>query len=99
MRVLAGSRLASRRDKRLLYPLQAGLDCSALYAFARQWRPQVAHFFLPGPYLLGAPVAMAAQIPIKVMSRRSLAQFNGGTAKEANVTGFPRVRRSLPAST
>ena len=59
----------------LLYPLQAGLDCSALYSFARQWRPQIAHFFLPGPYLLGAPVAMAAQIPIKIMSRRSLAHY------------------------
>lgn len=75
IRVLTGSRVASRREKRLLYPLQAGLDCSALYAFARQWRPHVAHFFLPGPYLLGAPVAIAAQIPIKVMSRRSLAHY------------------------
>ena len=75
VRVLAASRLANRREKPLLYPLQAGLDCSALYAFARQWRPQVAHFFLPGPYLLGTPVAVAAQIPIKVMSRRSLAHY------------------------
>jgi glycosyltransferase involved in cell wall biosynthesis len=76
VRVFTGSRIASRREKRLLYPLQAGLDCSALYALARQWRPSVAHFFLPGPYLLGAPVAMAAQIPIKVMSRRSLAHYH-----------------------
>ena len=75
VRVLTASRFANRREKRLLYPLQAGLDCSALYAFARQWRPQIAHFFLPGPYLLGAPVAMAAQIPIKIMSRRSLAHY------------------------
>ena len=89
VRVLTGSRLASRREKRLLYPLQAGLDCSALYNFARQWRPHVAHFFLPGPYLLGAPVAMAAQVPIKVMSRRSLAHY------QRNWLGARHVERLL----
>ena len=89
VRVLAASRLANRREKRLLYPLQAGLDCSALYAFARQWRPHVAHFFLPGPYLLGTPVAMAAQIPIKVMSRRSLAHY------QQNWRGARHVERLL----
>jgi glycosyltransferase involved in cell wall biosynthesis len=73
--VLTASLFASRSRKRFLYPLQAGLDCSALYAYARHWRPQVAHFFLPRPYLLGAPVAMAAHIPIKIMSRRSLAHY------------------------
>jgi glycosyltransferase involved in cell wall biosynthesis len=75
IRVVTASRLANRRRQRLLYPLQAGLDCRALYAFAREWRPQVAHFFLPGPYLLGTPVAIAAQVPVKVMSRRSLAHY------------------------
>ncbi len=89
VRVLAASRLANRREKRLLYPLQAGLDCSALYAFARQWRPHVAHFFLPGPYLLGTPVAVAAQIPIKVMSRRSLAHY------QQNWRGARHVERLL----
>ena len=89
VRVLTASRVASRRTKRLLYPLQAGLDCSALYAFARQWRPCIAHFFLPGPYLLGAPVAMAAQIPIRVMSRRSLAHY------QQNWMGARHVERLL----
>ena len=89
VRVHAASRLANRREQRLLYPLQAGLDCSALYAFARQWRPQVAHFFLPGPYLLGTPVAMAAQIPIKIMSRRSLAHY------QQNWMGARHIERLL----
>src|SRR4029079_11017061 len=89
VRVLTASPLANRRKKHLLYPLQAGLDCSALYAFARQWRPQVAHFFLPGPYLLGTPVAVAAQIPIKLMSRRSLAHY------QRNWRGARRVERLL----
>jgi len=89
VRVVAASRLASRRQKRLIYPLQAGLDCSALYAYARHWHPQVAHFFLPGPYLLGAPVTMAAHIPIKIMSRRSLAHY------QRNWLGAQRLERML----
>jgi glycosyltransferase involved in cell wall biosynthesis len=89
VRVLTGSRVANRREKRLLYPLQAGLDCSALYNFARQWRPHIAHFFLPGPYLLGAPVAMAARVPIKVMSRRRLAHY------QRNWMGARRLERLL----
>jgi glycosyltransferase involved in cell wall biosynthesis len=89
IRVLAATRLASRRRRRLLYPLQAGIDCTALYSFARRWRPHIAHFFLPGPYLLGAPVAIAAQIPVKIMSRRSLAHYQG------NWVGARQVERLL----
>ena len=41
----------------------------------RRWRPHIAHFYLPGPYLIGANVAIAARIPIKIMSRRSLSDY------------------------
>src|SRR5262245_4853690 len=43
-----------------------------LYALLRRWRPDIAHFYLPGPYLVGTPAATIAGIPIKIMSRRSL---------------------------
>lgn len=43
-----------------------------LYSSMRRLRPAIVHFFLPKAYLVGAPVAMLAQIPIKMMSRRSL---------------------------
>lgn len=46
-----------------------------LFWLMRQWRPQIAHFYLPGPYLVGAPVAIAAGVPIKIMSRRSLSLY------------------------
>lgn len=46
-----------------------------LYRLMRRWRPQIAHFYLPGPYLIGAHVAIAARTPIKVMSRRSLSDY------------------------
>jgi len=35
-------------------------------------RPRIVHFFLPTAYLIGAPLAIAARVPIRVMSRRSL---------------------------
>lgn len=35
-------------------------------------RPTIVHFFLPRAYLLGAPLAIIARIPIRIMSRRSL---------------------------
>jgi glycosyltransferase involved in cell wall biosynthesis len=38
-------------------------------------RPAIAHFFLPEAYLFGAPLALAAGIPKRVMSRRSLNDY------------------------
>lgn len=35
-------------------------------------RPAIVHFILPEAYLVGAPLAKTARIPIKIMSRRSL---------------------------
>ncbi len=35
-------------------------------------RPGIAHFFLPEAYLLGAPLAMLAGVPVRVMSRRDV---------------------------
>jgi glycosyltransferase involved in cell wall biosynthesis len=41
----------------------------------RRWRPDVVHFYLPGPYLVGAPVSLAVGTPVKIMSRRSLSCY------------------------
>jgi hypothetical protein len=46
-----------------------------LYWLMRRWQPHIAHFYLPGPYLVGANVAIAARVPIKIMSRRSLSNY------------------------
>ncbi|MGI9383293.1 MAG: glycosyltransferase [Methyloligellaceae bacterium] len=35
-------------------------------------RPAITHFFLPGAYVVGAPLALMARIPVLIMSRRSL---------------------------
>lgn len=63
----------------------------SLYSLARRWRPTIAHFYLPGPYLLGAPATIAAGVPIKIMSRRSSSRYQGARPILA------RVERALHA--
>jgi len=48
---------------------------NSLFAFMRRWNPAIVHFYLPGPYIIGAPMAIINQTPIKVMSRRSLSNY------------------------
>jgi glycosyltransferase involved in cell wall biosynthesis len=43
-----------------------------LFALLFSMRPHIVHFFLPEAYLIGAPIAIAARVPIRIMSRRSL---------------------------
>ena len=73
--VAASPRLARRKGSFLRYPAHVALATNNLYWLMRRWRPQIAHFYLPGPYLIGAHVAIAARIPIKIMSRRSLSDY------------------------
>ena len=56
-------------------PANLALAASHLFRLIRRWRPQIIHFYLPGPYLIGAPTSMAARTPLKVMSRRSLSIY------------------------
>lgn len=56
-------------------PAQVALAANRLFWLMRRLRPQIAHFYLPGPYLVGAPLAIAAGTPIKIMSRRSLSRY------------------------
>jgi glycosyltransferase involved in cell wall biosynthesis len=53
--------------------------------------PEIVHFYLPGPYLIGAPVAIAAGTPIKIMSRRSLSLY------QENWPMAARIERRLHA--
>jgi len=49
-----------------------------LAALIRRTRPQIVHVFLPVAYMLGAPLAIAFRVPVKVMSRRSLNLYQRG---------------------
>ncbi len=61
-----------RRFGRIAHVLIAA---AALYRHIRDTRPDILHFFLPEPYLLGAIVAMIARHRTCIMSRRSLAHY------------------------
>jgi glycosyltransferase involved in cell wall biosynthesis len=46
-----------------------------LLGFMLMHRPCIVHFFLPAAYLIGAPVAALARIRVRIMSRRSLNNY------------------------
>jgi glycosyltransferase involved in cell wall biosynthesis len=47
----------------------------SLARFLRSWKPDIVHFFLPEAYLVGAPLAMAVSRAKRVVSRRSLNDY------------------------
>jgi glycosyltransferase involved in cell wall biosynthesis len=67
--------LGAMQKRSPLAPFRIARGAAKLLSLIRRWRPSIVHFFLPGPYLAGAPVAIAAGVPIKLMSRRSLADY------------------------
>jgi glycosyltransferase involved in cell wall biosynthesis len=73
--VFSSPQISSRKGSSWRYPVHVALASGMLFRLAQRWRPDIAHFYLPGPYVIGAPVAMAARVPIKIMSRRSLANY------------------------
>lgn len=55
-----------------LRALRAG---RSLARVMREWQPDIVHFFLPESYLVGAPIALLASNAKRVMSRRSLNDY------------------------
>jgi glycosyltransferase involved in cell wall biosynthesis len=90
--VFAARRHAARKGSLLRNPVHAAIVFTKLYRLARRWRPDIVHFYLPGPYLIGAPVAMAASTPIKVMSRRSLSRYQLNRPTVARIERFLHPR-------
>lgn len=63
IRVFSASRLTDRSSHGIRNPANVALAANRLFWLMRRWRPLIAHFYLPGPYLIGAPVGMAAGTP------------------------------------
>src|SRR5262245_49229677 len=57
-------------------PVTVVAAANRLFWLMRRWHPHIVHFYLPGPYLVGTPLAVAAGAPIKIMSRRSLSHYH-----------------------
>ena len=62
-----------------------------LYAVMRRFRPAIIHLFLPHAYMLGGPASIFARVPVRIMSRRSLNNYQRGlpfsAAIERNLHG------------
>lgn len=81
-------RLPGRQNTsaRLYATARAG---ARLVGVMRRSRPVIVHFFLPEPYLIGAPVALLQGVPICVMSRRGLNLY------QSNWPGAGAIERRL----
>lgn len=55
--------------------VQATMSGGKLFWLLLRRRPNIVHFFLPGAYLIGGPLALLARTPIRIMSRRSLDNY------------------------
>lgn len=51
---------------------QALLASGHLFQLMRSLKPSIVHFFLPAAYLVGAPPAIISDVPVRIMSRRSM---------------------------
>jgi hypothetical protein len=89
IRVASTPRIGTTGKRSVLAPLRLVGGAATLLGLIRRWNPSVVHFFLPGPYLVGAPIAIAAGVPIKIMSRRSLSDY------QEKRPGAARIERLL----
>jgi glycosyltransferase involved in cell wall biosynthesis len=87
--VAVAASFGATRKRSLLAPFRIASGAARLSRWIRVWRPAIVHFFLPGPYLAGAPMAIATGVPIKIMSRRSLADY------QRNWPGAAQLERAL----
>jgi glycosyltransferase involved in cell wall biosynthesis len=70
--ILVPGRLGLRHPWRVMRALSVPLAAVHLFWTLLTLRPRIVHFFLPAAYLIGAPLAVLARVPVRVMSRRSL---------------------------
>jgi glycosyltransferase involved in cell wall biosynthesis len=80
------------KARRLAATALAGVKLAGVI---RKLRPRIVHFFLPEAYLVGAPVALLARVPIRLMSRRGLNLYQRGWPGSAAIER--RLHRRMTA--
>ncbi|MEM7191312.1 MAG: glycosyltransferase [Pseudomonadota bacterium] len=76
-------------------PLRMVGGAAKLYGLTRRFKPSIVHFFLPAPYILGAPVSILAGVPKKIMSRRSLNDYQRNWPGAASAEHMLHARMDL----
>ncbi len=69
-------------------PLRRLVACINIGRQIRSWRPDIVHFFLPEAYILGGLTALLVRHPIRIMSRRSLNNYQIGRPWVARLEKF-----------
>lgn len=92
VKLFAAREHSGRHGTLLRQPAHAAASGLKLRALMRRFRPDIVHFYLPGPYLVGAPVALTTRVPVKIMSRRSLSRY------QRNWPAVARIERLLHRS-
>lgn len=97
VKVFAAREHSGRHGTLLRKPLHAGVSGVKLRGLLRRFHPDIVHFYLPGPYLVGAPIALLSRTPVKIMSRRSLSRYQRNWPTVARIERL--LHRSMDAVT
>ena len=85
IRVKSRKRVSSPKSRSLVGRALGLWDSAvSLAGELREFQPDIVHFFLPGSYVVGAPVALFSGYRRLIMSRRSLANYQ----RKHRVAGF-----------
>ena len=79
---------SGRHGTLLRHPAYAAVAGFKLRALMRRIRPDIVQFYLPGPYLVGTPVALMSRVPVKIISRRSLSRYQRNWPAVARIERF-----------
>jgi glycosyltransferase involved in cell wall biosynthesis len=88
VKMLAARERSGRPGSLLRDPAHAAAAGFKLHRLMRRFRPDIVQFYLPGPYLVGAPVALISRVPVKIMSRRSLSRYQRNWPAVARIERF-----------
>jgi glycosyltransferase involved in cell wall biosynthesis len=95
VKLFAARQHSGRYGTLLRHPAHAAVAGMKLRALMRRFRPDIVHFYLPGPYLVGAPVALISRVPVKIMSRRSLSRYQRNWPAVARIERFLHRRMNV----
>lgn len=81
--------------QRVFIWIRLGLSALKMASVLWRRRPDVVHFFLPAAYVVGGMVSLVCPVPVRIMSRRSLNNYQSKHWLLTRVERFLHRRMSL----